>query len=96
MDLEIQIQSLIVSYIYGLFFSLTYNLLFFILYHNNKYLRILFDLLYIFILFTLYFYILLVINKGIVHIYFVILLVLGFITGNYKTKKIRVEMKKSK
>lgn len=89
MDLETQIQSLIISFVYGMYISLTFNLLYKYLYINIKILKITLDIAYVFINVFIYFYLLLNINNGNVHPYFVGLLILGFITGNKKTKLIR-------
>ena len=89
MTLEIQIQSLLTSFVYGLFLSFTFNILYKYLYHNKKILRIVIDILYTLTFTIIYFSILIMINNGIVHPYFLIMLIMGFITGNKKTKNIR-------
>ena len=94
MNLEIQIQSLIVSAVYGYFESLFYNLFYFILYNKNKIISLISCLIFN-IFFSLMFYnILYIINNGVVHIYFISLFVLGFITGNHIFKRVRKEVKK--
>ena len=95
MNLEIQIQSLFSTFIYGMFVSLLYNLSYFLLYSRSIIKKIIFNFIYSFIVFSSYFTILLIINNGIVHIYHILLLILGFIIGNKKTKKIRTDLKKS-
>ena len=94
MTLETQIQSIFVSFIYGMFSSLIYNFIYQVLYCNNNLLKIITNLLYSLIVFSLFFYLLYLINYGSVHIYFVLLFILGFIIGNKKTKKIRFVFKK--
>lgn len=89
MNLEIQIQSLIVSFIYGMFSSLIYNFIYPVLYSKNKVIKIITNLLYSFLIYSLFFNLLYLINNGVVHIYFVLLFIMGFIIGNMKTKKIR-------
>ena len=90
MNLEIQIQSLIVSFIFGMFSSLLYNVFYFLLYNNKLFIKILSNLTYSILLSLLYFYILYLINNANLHIYFLLLLIIGFIIGNKKTKKIRI------
>lgn len=95
MVLELQIQSLIVSFVYGMFMGLVYNISYFALNNKRILVSILLSFLYFLILFSIYFVLLFIINSGIVHIYFVELLILGFVIGNKQTKKIRFELKKS-
>ena len=94
MDLEIQIQSLITSFLYGMFISLTYNIFYFILYSKNKVISIVFNALFSLSLSILYFYIMLKINNAHLHIYFLLILMLGFIIGNHNTKKVRSNHKR--
>ena len=89
MNLEIQIQSLITSFVYGLFISFTYNLLYKYLYINIKILKIILDIAYVLINTFIYYFLLLNINNGNVHPYFIGLLILGFIIGNKKVKSKR-------
>ena len=89
MNLEMQIQSIIVSFLYGLFVSLLYNLFYFLLYNKNKILLILSDLIFNILLTLLFFYIMFKINYANIHPYFIILLIGGFFVGNRKTKVIR-------
>ena len=96
MNLEIQIQSIIVSFVYGMFSSLIYNLSYFLLYNRIYLIKIISNILYVLGINSLFFYILFLINSGVLHIYFVFLFFIGFLIGNYNTKKIRIELKKSK
>ena len=93
MTLEIQIQSLFTSFVYGLFLSFTFNILYKYLYINKKILKTIITILYTLTIVLIYFNILLIINNGIVHPYFIIMLIIGFITGNKKTKYIRTKPK---
>lgn len=91
MDLETQIQSLISSFVYGMYLSLTYNLLYRYLYSNHIVVKIIMNSAYTIINVLVYFIMLRLINEGIVHPYFLISLLIGFITGNKTTKKIRTK-----
>lgn len=90
MNLELQIQSLSISFTYGLFLSLTYNLLYFLLYYKNKIMKIIFNIIFTLLNVLLYFNIMLLINNGSIHIYFLIILIVGFFVGNAKTRSIRI------
>lgn len=89
MSLEIQIQSIMLSVFYGLFISLTFNMIYSFLFKTKKIIRWVVTLGYIFINLTLYFILLKVINNGIIHVYFLISLICGFFIGNKTTRKIR-------
>lgn len=91
MNLEIQIQSLVSSLVYGMYLSLLYNLMYKYLYNNNFFIKIIFNIIYVAINSLLYFFILILISEGNIHIYFIIMLAIGFILGNRKTKKIRTK-----
>lgn len=87
MSLKLQIISLIVSFLYGIFFSFTLKINYKIVYNNNKILKIIGTFLYIIANALLYFYLLLKINNGIVHIYLLLSLLIGFILENIKIFK---------
>lgn len=96
MNLELQIQSLISSFVYGMYLSLTYNLLYKYLYANINVVKIITNALYTIINVIIYFLLLQFINEGIVHPYFLICLLIGFIIGNRTTRKIRTKPLKRK
>lgn len=89
MNLEIQIQSLIFSFVFGLFFSLMFNIFYRFLFKGRLPIKIISNLVFVLANIFLYFLLLKIINEGIIHFYFIIMLILGFILGNKKTKKIR-------
>ena len=89
MNLEIQIHSLMFSFIFGMFFSLVYNIFYKLLFCGNKLTRIIVNVIFNIIMFGIYFLCLRIINNGIVHLYFLISLIAGFLIGNIKTKKVR-------
>ena len=78
-----QLQLLIYSYLYGIIFYLLtrYNL--FITKHLSTPKKFIVTLVFIVDLVVLYIYLIYKINKGIFHIYFIVLLVLGFIMMGY-------------
>lgn len=93
MDLEIQIQSLISTCVYGMFLSFTYNLLYRFLYTKNKVMLVLNNFIYMIFNVFLYFTMLMLINNGVVHVYFLLMTFLGFLIGNSKCKNIRSKVK---
>ncbi len=92
MNLEIQIQSLISSFVYGLYISLMYNIFYKYLYSKKVIIKVLLNCLFTIINSLTYFFILMLINKGTIHIYFLISLISGFLIGNKSTKKIRTKV----
>ena len=89
MNLEVQIQSMIFSFVYGLFFSFLLNLNYRVLFTSKKYIQVIGNLFFIIDNVLLYFILLRYINNGVLHLYFLLLVVLGFFVGNPTTKKIR-------
>jgi len=82
MTLDIQIRSFIFSFVFGCIF-------YFLLYILNRFtcdkkiwVRIIFSMIFIFIVSLLYFIGLLYINNGYVHIYFLISILVGYIFVN--------------
>ena len=96
MNIEIQIQSIVVSAIYGLLSSFIYNFLYFLLYNKYIIIRLLFNFIFSIVINSMLFLLLYFINNGVVHIYFVIIFLFGFYIGNKNTNKIRFDLKKSK
>ena len=89
MDLETQIQSVAISIFFGLFVSLTFNLLYPFVLKLNKTVKFFITFLYVFINVTLFFLLLMLVNNGIIHIYFLLSLLIGFCIGNKTTKRLR-------
>ena len=83
-----QLLLLICSYLYGIIFYLLtrYNL--FITKHLSTLKSFLVTLVFIVDMVILYIYLIYRANDGIFHIYFILLLILGFITMGYNYKKI--------
>lgn len=89
MSLEHQIQSIFFSIAYGLLISLFFNMFYKFLFKSKFFIKIAFSFLFVFFTFSIYFYLLLKINNGIINNYFLLSIILGFSIGNTKTKKIR-------
>lgn len=80
--LDIQIKSIIYSFIYGIFFSFLLNLNYKFIFYSKGIIKITINFLFILDNTLLYFIILRYINNGILHYYFIISLFLGFLCVN--------------
>lgn len=89
MGLETQIQSLVFSFVFGLFLSLMFNVFYKYLFKPKLPIKIITNLIFVSINALIYFFLLKIINDGILHSYFLISLLMGFVLGNLKTKVIR-------
>lgn len=94
MHLEIQIQTLIFSLLYGMFFSLVFNAFYLYIVESRSYIKIIINICVLFLFSIIYFLVLVKINNGAIHIYLFIFLIIGFFIGNNKTKKKRKISKK--
>ena len=89
MNLKIQVFSFVFSFFYGILFSFLMNLHYQYLFHKCKVFKVVFTLLFLLDMALLYFLLLRIINGGIIHIYFYLLLFLGFYVSFPILKKIR-------
>lgn len=96
MTLEVQIQSLIYSFVYGLFFSFFFNLHYRYLFLGKLCYRIVMSIFFVLVNVFLYFLLLRMINCGVIHPYFFMMLLAGFCVGNTKTRVIRFLFRKRK
>lgn len=81
MELSIQLQALTVSFVYGILFSYLIKIQYRYLFENKLYYKILITTLFIFDNCLLYFLILRMINNAMFHIYFLLLIILGYLFG---------------
>ncbi|MGI6324854.1 MAG: spore cortex biosynthesis protein YabQ [Bacilli bacterium] len=95
MSLAIQIKSLIFCFIYGLFFSIIYNLNSKYIYDTKKWYKISISILFILDNVLLFYLILLKINYGIIHPYFILMLIIGFYIGNKNYPMIKARIFKN-
>lgn len=91
MDLIIQIQSLLVSLVFGICFSYLVRMQYKYLFESKLYIKISLTFLLVLDCFLLYFLVLRIINDGVFNYYFGIMLVIGYILG-YKLIKIDRKM----
>lgn len=96
MSLLVQMQSLSISFLYGIFLSLTFNLLYNFLFTKYLIINIISNLFFSFVVFGIYFFLLYLVNNGIVHIYFLITLFISFYLYNKIFVKLRVKLKKTR
>lgn len=89
MTLDIQIQSLFFSFIFGLFLAFFLNINKKIIYNNNNLIKWFGTFLVILNCFLLYFIILKKINNGIFHIYCLLVLSIGLYTYKVIAKHIK-------
>lgn len=87
MNLKLQLISLIVSFIFGifLFFMVKVNYKYLFLVSNKK--KFIFSSIFCFDLSVLYFLILLYLNEGRLHLYFFLLIIFGFLMAYKFFKK---------
>lgn len=78
MDLHTQILTLLISFLYGILFSIFVNLNYKYLYQKNVILRILFTFAFIIINVLIYFILMKKINQAILHPYSIGMIFLGF------------------
>ncbi len=87
MELSIQLQSLIASFAYGMLVSYLIKLQYKFLFNGMIFYKIIITTLFIFDNCLLYFLLLRTINDGIFHIYFLFMLIIGYLFGNYLVDK---------
>lgn len=91
MNLLTQIQVLSYSFLFGLYFSSTFNLLYKVLFTKYLILNIITNFIYFFGNSFLYFYLLYKINNGIIHIYLLFTFLISFFLYNRLFVKIRLK-----
>lgn len=87
MNIKVQIISILFSFIFGIIFSLLTNINYKYLFSKNKIYKIFFTFIYILDATLLYFIIIKKINNGVVHLYFLLFIGLGFLVGLVKFTK---------
>lgn len=89
MELNVQIISLISSFIFGIFFSLFLNLNYKIIYNSKKIIKIIGTTLVVFSSGLIYFIMLMHINNATFHPYELIMIMLGFYIENLLRKTLK-------
>lgn len=88
MSLDTQILTVIISFLYGIFFSITMNFSHKIIYNSKIIIKTLFTFIFVFIHSLVYFNILLRINYGIIHIYGILAIIIGFTLHEFIKNKV--------
>ena len=87
MILGVQIVSLVASLGYGVFFYLTLELNSRFIYSSNLFVKIVYSLIFVIFHTLLYFFILMYINNGYVHIYFILCIIFGYLMCKVVSKR---------
>lgn len=93
MILKVQILSLLYSFVYGILFFILLEVNYKLLYTGKIIYRIVISFLFIIIASLLYFFGLLKVNNGVIHVYFFISLFTGYLLSFVIYKKIRCKKK---
>ena len=88
MNLDTQIKLILFSFVFGAFFALMIDINHKFLYSEKRLLKLIFSFLFILVTVFIYFLILQKINEGIIHIYSLICIILGFFIENIIKKKV--------
>ena len=78
MSADIQLICIIISFLYGLFIKVLNIFNNKLIKNNNKYLNIISNFIYVYIIVLLYVIIIYKINLGIFHVYFLIIMLFGY------------------
>lgn len=93
MDYKLQLLSLFISFIYGIFFSLLTNFNYKCLYKTSTPLKITFNIIFVLDIVLLYTFIIYKVNKGVFHIYFILMILLGYVISFNKIKMLIKRLK---
>lgn len=96
MSLSEQFLSIGFSFIYGVVLSFLYNFNYNLLFNKEKVFKFVFNILFVLDLVLIYFLIIKKINGGIIHPYFYLLIILGFVSCFDVSKKLRKFLKFNK
>ena len=94
MNLKTQIISLIFSFLYGFLFSICTNLNYKFLFLKNIIFKIIITFIYVIDFALLYFFILRIINDGVVHNYFLLFIVFGYLVSYISLNKYIIKFKR--
>ena len=89
MILETQIYTLLFSFVFGMIFGFLVRINYFFLNHSNRIIKVLFTISFVTLFTLIYFIILEKLNSGIIHIYYFIMLILGFCLEQFIEKRIK-------
>ena len=96
MNLDLQIVTLGISFLYGIFFSVCLDINYHFFLIGNKWYKVLISFVFIIANVLLYFIILKKYNHGILHIYGIISIIVGVLIEHFISKKIYILFTKNK
>ncbi len=79
MNLKIQVYSIISSFLFGTLFSLTFNYCYKKMKIRNRYIRLLFNLIFVLVHTIVYYLLMEKVNNGILHPYCLLTVLIGFV-----------------
>lgn len=94
MSLILQIKTIIVSILFGIYFSFFLSINYKIIYHKKEIIKIFFTPILVLLNALLYFYLIQKINNGIFHIYEILCIIVGCILEILFSKLIANKIKK--
>ena len=89
MELSVQIQSFIFSFVFGFLFSYVVNLGYKYLFSKKLYVQIIWNFIIVIGSCLLYFLAMKAINHAILHVYFYMMVIIGYLVGNLFSKRAR-------
>ncbi len=92
MELTTQLHLLVFSFLYGVVFSILINLNYKFLYNEKKLLKTIFTIVFVLVNVLIYFLILLKINYGMLHIYSLLMIIVGFVLENIIENKLILKL----
>ncbi len=94
MNLKLQILTLSYSFLYGILFSLLLSLSYKLIYNKNKHIKIVSTCFFILTNVIIYFLLLKKINSAIIHPYYLLIFILGFLLETSISKLVAKHFKK--
>ena len=94
MILKVQFFSLVYSFVFGLVFAFLVNFHYELLFSKKKWFQIIMNFIFVIDIALIYFLVLKMLNGGVLHFYFFLLMFLGFLISYVNTKSVRKFIKK--
>jgi len=94
MQLNIQIYSFISSFLFGCLFYILLDLFYKFVEKMKIILKIIISFIFIMLMASLYFVLMLFINNGVIHIYFLFMILVGYIFVNFISLRLFTHLRK--
>ena len=88
MSLQTQLTLIITSFFFGIFFEMLFTICHKLIYYKKKHIKFIFTFIFTLLAAMLYFYLLLKINNGTIHIYGLLFIIIGMVFFYFIYKKI--------